>query len=72
MRIIQVYSEAGIGKVCVEKWNGEKHRKNSYRPTQASLDRLADVVRIWLGQGLLGVRPFLGGCIGYVAQEEDF
>jgi len=71
MRMISVYSEAGMAKVCVERWNGEKHKKKRYHPSQASLDRLAEVVDIWRLRGKIWVRPFLGSCIGYVAEEGE-
>lgn len=69
MRMISVYSEAGRARVCMDDW--EEQRNKRYHPTQASLDRLAQLVNTWRIEGKVWVRPFLGNCIGYVAQEGE-
>jgi len=69
LRMISVYSEDGKPNVWVEGWDGEKRRRKHYQASQASLDRLADIVNVQLLEGRMRVRPFLGGCIGYVARE---
>lgn len=74
MRMVSVYSEAGTAKVNVEEWDGEhyeNHRERRYQPSGASLGRLADLVNRWRVCGLVWVRPFLGGCVGYVANEGE-
>ena len=69
MRLITVFKGMGIPRVVVERWNGDKRTRKDYKATTASLNRLAQTINIWRSDGLLSVRPFLGGWVGYVAQE---
>jgi len=69
MRMISVFKRMGEARVVLERWDGDKHTRKDYQPSRASLDRLAHIVNMWRAQGLLSVRPFLGGWVGYVAEE---
>jgi len=69
MRIISVYDTKDKRIAWIEEWNGERRRSKQYQATQASVDRLASVLNIWRSNGQMSVRPFLGGHIGYVAEE---